>query len=130
MPLYEYKCRKCSKRFEFLVMGSDQPCCPKCNGRDLERLFSTFAVSGAVRKSESDSFGDVGGGDLGGSDFDGGDFGGGGPGGGFDPGASADDMGGDLGGDLGGMDSAGDLGGDDLGGAGDDSAGSGSWDDD
>jgi putative FmdB family regulatory protein len=110
MPLYEYKCRKCSKRFEFLVMGSDRPCCPKCNGRDLERLFSTFAVSGAERKSDSDSFGDVGGGDLGGSDLDGGDFGGGGPGGGFDPGgdAGADAGGDDLGGDLGGMDDAGD----------------------
>jgi putative FmdB family regulatory protein len=113
MPLYEYKCRKCSKRFEFLVMGSDRPCCPKCNGRDLERLFSTFAVSGAGRKSDSDSFGDLGGdpgGDPGGSDF------GGGMGGGFDPGgdAGADDPGGDLGG---------------MDGAGDDAA-SGSWDDD
>lgn len=122
MPLYEYKCRKCSKRFEFLVMGSDQPSCPKCNGRDLERLFSTFAVSGAERKSDSDSFGGPGG-----SDFDGADFGGG-SGGGFDPGgdAGADD----LGGDLGGMGGADDPGGDDFGGAGGDSAGSGTWDDD
>src|SRR5260221_8562066 len=106
MPLYEYSCRKCSKRFEFLVMGSDKPACPRCHGRDLERLFSTFAVSGAGRKSDSDSFGDLGGdpgGDVGGSDF-----GDGPPGGGF-----------------GGM---GDAGGDDLGGAGDDA--SGSWDDD
>jgi putative FmdB family regulatory protein len=113
MPLYEYSCRKCSKRFEFLLMGSDKPACPKCRGRDLERLFSTFAVSGAGRKSDSDSFGDLGGdpgGDPGGSDF------GGGMGGGFDPGgdAGADDPGGDLGG---------------LDGAGDDAA-SGSWEDD
>src|SRR5258705_13967162 len=112
MPLYEYSCRKCSKRFEFLVMGSDKPACPKCHGRDLERLFSTFAVSGAGRKSDSDSFGDPGGdpsGDLGGSDF------GGGMGGGFDPGgdAGADDPGADLGG---------------MDGAGDDA--SSSWDDD
>jgi|SRR6266404_5678156 len=109
MPLYEYSCRKCSKRFEFLVMGSDKPACPRCHGRDLERLFSTFAVSGAGRKSDSDSFGDLGGdlgGDVGGSDFDDGP-----PGGGF-----------------GGMGGAGDAGGDDLGGAGDDP--SGSWDDD
>ena len=109
MPLYEYSCRKCSKRFEFLVMGSDKPACPRCHGRDLERLFSTFAVSGAGRKSDSDSFGDLGGdpgGDVGGSDFDDGP-----PGGGF-----------------GGMGGAGDTGGDDLGGAGDDP--SGSWDDD
>jgi len=117
MPLYEYSCRKCSKRFEFLVMGSDKPACPKCHGRDLERLFSTFAVSGAGRKSDSDSFGDLGGdmgGDIGGSDPGGSDFGGG-MGGGFDPGGDAGTD--DPGGDLGGMD-----------GPGDDA--SGSWDDD
>lgn len=112
MPLYEYKCRKCSKRFEFLVMGSDRPCCPKCNGHDLERLFSTFAVSGAERKSESDSFGDLGGSDFGGPDP------GGGAGGDFGSGG-----GDDLGGDMGGAD----LGGGDLGG---DSGGSDSWGDD
>ena len=124
MPLYEYSCRKCRRRFEFLVMGSDKPSCPRCKGNDLERLFSTFAVSGAARKSDSDSFGD-----LGGSDFDGAD-GGGGPGGGFEPGggdAGAED----LGGDLGGMDDAGgDPGGDDFGGPVGDATGSGSWEDD
>lgn len=123
MPLYEYSCRKCSKRFEFLVMGSDKPSCPRCKGIDLERLFSTFAVSGAERKSESDSFGDPGGSDsggdsdIGGGTDEGGDFG---PGGGFG--------GGDAG-DLGGAD---DLGGDpgdaDLG-SGGDTGGSDSWDD-
>ena len=73
MPLYEYACRTCSKRFEFLVLGSEKPACPKCRGRDLERLYSTFAVSGAERKSESDSFG---GSDFGGGPDDGGDLGG------------------------------------------------------
>ncbi|HYV85128.1 MAG TPA: zinc ribbon domain-containing protein [Patescibacteria group bacterium] len=115
MPLYEYTCRKCSKRFELLVFGSEKAACPKCHGRDLERLFSTFAVSGAARKSDSDSFGD-----LGGSDFAGG----------ADPGGG-DDFAGGFGGGAGGL---GDLGGGDLGGgdpgAGDDAAGSGPWDDD
>jgi len=73
MPLYEYSCRKCSRRFEALVFGTEKPSCPKCHGRDLEKLFSAFAVSGADRKSESDSFGDFGGGaDAGDSDFGGG----------------------------------------------------------
>jgi putative FmdB family regulatory protein len=78
MPLYEYTCRKCSKRFETLVFGKEKPSCPKCHGHDLEKLFSAFAVSGAERKSESDSFGDFGGGsDSGAPDFGGGsDFGG------------------------------------------------------
>ena len=78
MPLYEYRCRACSRRFETLVLGREKPACPKCRSNDLEKLFSAFAVSGAERKSGPDSFGDFGAG----SDFDGGsddsdsDFGG------------------------------------------------------
>lgn len=68
MPLYEYRCRSCSRRFETLVFGKEKPSCPKCQGKDLEKLWSAFAVAGGERKSESDDFG-------GGSDF-GGDFGG------------------------------------------------------
>ena len=77
MPLYEYVCRSCSKRFEALVFGSEKPSCPKCHGGDLEKLFSTFAAHGTEKGSGS--FGsDFGGGDLGGGDFGGDDGGGGG----------------------------------------------------
>jgi putative FmdB family regulatory protein len=86
MPLYEYTCRGCRKRFEALVFGKEQPACPKCKGRDLEKLFSTFAVSGTEKKSDSDLGGDFSGGDAdlgpgsdlgGGSEFgDGDDLGG------------------------------------------------------
>jgi putative FmdB family regulatory protein len=78
MPLYEYRCLTCQKRFEALVYGKEKPVCPKCRGAKLEKLFSAFAVAGAERKSDSDDFG-------GGSDF-GDDFGGGGGDGGDDPG--------------------------------------------
>ena len=44
MPLYEYLCRRCSRRFEALVMGTTSPSCPDCRCEDLEKLFSTFAV--------------------------------------------------------------------------------------
>jgi putative FmdB family regulatory protein len=44
MPLYEYRCRKCSERFEALVFGKKRPACPKCESRDLEKLLSAFAV--------------------------------------------------------------------------------------
>ena len=74
MPVYEYSCRKCSKRFEQLLFGREKPACPKCRSTDLERLFSTFAAHGGDKSS--DSFGsDFGGG---GDDFggDGGDAGG------------------------------------------------------
>ena len=87
MPLYEYRCRKCSRRFETLVFGDEKPACPKCQGRDLEKLWSAFAVAGTDRKSD-----DFGGGDFGGGDDFGGDMGGGDPGGG--------DPGGDFGGGL------------------------------
>jgi len=44
MPLYEYSCRDCSKRFEQLLFGREKPACPNCHGADLEKLLSTFAV--------------------------------------------------------------------------------------
>jgi putative FmdB family regulatory protein len=47
MPLYEYSCRDCGRRFEALVFGSERPGCPACGGRKLEKLLSTFAVGGA-----------------------------------------------------------------------------------
>ena len=98
MPLYEYKCRKCSKRFEFLVMGSEKPHCPEMPMAAISSGCSpTFAVSGAERKSESDSFGDLGGSGFGGDSDLGGDS---------DVGGGAGDLGGgdDLGGDPGGAD--------------------------
>lgn len=57
MPLYEYRCLKCQKRFEALVYGKEKPACPKCQGGQLEKLFSAFAVAGTDRKSDSDDFG-------------------------------------------------------------------------
>ncbi|OLD64804.1 MAG: hypothetical protein AUI47_04265 [Acidobacteria bacterium 13_1_40CM_2_68_5] len=51
MPLYEYRCRSCSKRFEALVMGKDGTLCPGCRGEDLEKLFSTFAVGNGGARS-------------------------------------------------------------------------------
>jgi putative FmdB family regulatory protein len=49
VPIYEYACRSCSRKFEVLVRGtSAAPACPECHGTDLERLLSLPAV-----KSES-----------------------------------------------------------------------------
>ena len=48
MPLYEYVCQQCSKRFEVLQrMGatSDGLSCPACGVTEVNRAFSTFAAS-------------------------------------------------------------------------------------
>jgi putative FmdB family regulatory protein len=45
MPLYDFRCRACKHRFEALVRGTSTPMCPKCQGEDLERLLSSFAMS-------------------------------------------------------------------------------------
>jgi putative FmdB family regulatory protein len=49
MPLYEYRCRDCGHRFEVLQRlgdGADGLVCPRCDGRELEKQFSTFASGG------------------------------------------------------------------------------------
>lgn len=45
MPLFEYQCRSCSHRFEALVRGDGAATCPACNGQELEKLLSVFAVN-------------------------------------------------------------------------------------
>ena len=47
MPILEYACRACGHQFEFLKLPStqDAPKCPACQGEDLERLLSGFAMS-------------------------------------------------------------------------------------
>ena len=42
MPVYEYRCKKCDKRFEEFLMSSTKPAppCPKCGAKAVERLMS------------------------------------------------------------------------------------------
>ncbi len=49
MPIYEYQCRACGRGFEALVRNSEQPACPACHSRDIERLISSFGVSSEAR---------------------------------------------------------------------------------
>jgi putative FmdB family regulatory protein len=44
MPIYEYVCKQCDKRFEKLVRSSTKVECPSCSGTSLEKQFSTFAM--------------------------------------------------------------------------------------
>jgi len=46
MPIYEYRCTKCRKRFSYeqTISAHDKrrPSCPKCKSRAVEPIFSTF----------------------------------------------------------------------------------------
>jgi putative FmdB family regulatory protein len=44
MPLYEYRCRACSTKFEVLVRTSSRVTCPHCGDSAVEKLLSTPAV--------------------------------------------------------------------------------------
>jgi putative FmdB family regulatory protein len=46
MPLFEYECLECRRRFEHLTRSTDSPTCPSCGGARLEKLLSVFAVGG------------------------------------------------------------------------------------
>jgi len=43
MPLHDFLCRGCGQVFEALVMGTEQPVCPQCGGKELTKQMSTFA---------------------------------------------------------------------------------------
>lgn len=54
MPIYEYQCRKCNKRFEELVKIGETPRCPRCHDPKPEQLFSmTAAVSTSTTREKS-----------------------------------------------------------------------------
>jgi len=58
MPIFEYMCLKCGKRFEELVLTSSAEVeCPDCGSGDVEREISLFSSSSASGCSPSRGFG-------------------------------------------------------------------------
>lgn len=50
MPIYEFDCKSCGYRFQYLLLGSEKEKdirCPKCKGKNITKLVSrvTFHVS-------------------------------------------------------------------------------------
>lgn len=43
MPIYDYQCRGCRRRFELLVRAGEAPACPFCGAADPERSFPLSA---------------------------------------------------------------------------------------
>jgi len=50
MPIFEYVCKKCSHRFESIVLGKKPPRCPECAGRKLERQVEMFVQGRSAKK--------------------------------------------------------------------------------
>ena len=44
MPIHDYQCQGCSKRFELLLLPNEKPRCPSCGSGRLDRLFSGGAA--------------------------------------------------------------------------------------
>lgn len=44
MPIFEYDCRSCGHAFEALVTARRTPQCPSCQGTELTKRLSVFAV--------------------------------------------------------------------------------------
>jgi len=58
MPLYEYQCKKCDKKFETLVSSSktnDPMECPECGSKETSRLLSSFCASSGSHSAVSKS---------------------------------------------------------------------------
>ncbi len=55
MPIYEYVCQDCNRRFEALVMGSREPECPECHSKKLQQQISSFSVGAAARQGSCSS---------------------------------------------------------------------------
>ena len=50
MPIYEYVCRACDRRFEAIVTAARQANCRGCASNDLEKQLSVFAVTGTTNR--------------------------------------------------------------------------------
>jgi len=55
MPLYEYRCRKCHKKFEEVLTIKEHETkklqCPKCHSFDLEKVIEPFFAKTASKTS-------------------------------------------------------------------------------
>jgi putative FmdB family regulatory protein len=49
VPLYDFHCSKCTTDFELLVRNSDEPVCPTCGTRQINRLISRLAPAGRAK---------------------------------------------------------------------------------
>ncbi len=56
MPIYEFVCKSCGKRFSQLVLNLEdkqEVKCPHCGSQDVKRVFSPFGSVGSSASSGS-----------------------------------------------------------------------------
>ncbi len=64
MPIYEYRCEACSRKFDVLTSFAERDraqACPACESRKTRVLVSSFAMTGLEEAGEPLSFGGGGG---------------------------------------------------------------------
>lgn len=44
MPMFDFECCECKKRFEEIVSAGSHVVCPECGSDELAKLWSPFAV--------------------------------------------------------------------------------------
>lgn len=59
MPLYEFCCQTCRRRFESLVRigGEADVRCPDCGGAEIRKLLSSFGIGGGAGRTKSSGSG-------------------------------------------------------------------------
>ncbi len=63
MPLYDFYCSDCRKRFELFTSyaaSAGMVACPTCRGNHVRKLFSVFATGGRGSGASADSASDYG----------------------------------------------------------------------
>ncbi|MBN2264207.1 MAG: zinc ribbon domain-containing protein [Candidatus Aminicenantes bacterium] len=57
MPLYEYECQKCGKRFESLVTTGHEKdvVCVECGSADVRKMISCFGIGGGSSRIKAAS---------------------------------------------------------------------------
>lgn len=58
MPLFEFICKKCNKKFEHLVLNNEDLDiqCPACSSIEVEKQFSSFSSASNISKCASSDF--------------------------------------------------------------------------
>ncbi|HID20974.1 MAG TPA: zinc ribbon domain-containing protein [Planctomycetaceae bacterium] len=56
MPIFEYHCPHCDCEFELLVRGSEEPACPECGTKRIQKLLSAPAGHASGTQSAGSTY--------------------------------------------------------------------------